>query len=190
MTVGEPVHLATGNAAKARELAELLGLGERLRLPPAGFVHPDETGATYAENAILKARALALFVGGATIADDSGLEVEALQGRPGLHSARYAGDDRRRIARLLAELEGKAEAERRARFRCVLALVRSDGSVEITEGDCAGWIAFAPRGSGGFGYDPVFVVAAVGKTFAELSPAEKARFGHRGQAARLLRQKF
>jgi len=190
MSAEEPVYLATGNAGKARELAELLGLGARLRMPPPGFVHPEETGATYAENAILKARALAAFVDGTAIADDSGLEVGALQGRPGIHSARYEADDRRRIERLLGELEGRPEVERRARFRCVLALVRRGGSLETVEGECSGWIAFAPRGTGGFGYDPIFVVDATGTTFAELSSAEKARLGHRGQAARLLRQKL
>lgn len=186
----EPVHLATSNAGKARELAELLGLGARLRLPPAGFVHPVESGATYAENAILKARALAAFTGGAALADDAGLEVEALGGRPGVHSARYATSDGARISRMLAELEGRPIAERQARFRCVLAFIRGNGSLELAEGECVGWIATEPRGDGGFGYDPIFVVASEGKTFAELSASEKARLGHRGAAARVLRGKL
>ena len=182
------IYLATGNAGKLAELAALLGLGDRLRPPPDGFVLPEETGATYAENALLKARALARAVGGPAIGDDSGLEVEALAGRPGLHSARYAPSDRERITRLLTELRDVPPERRRARFVCALALVGRDGSEVVVHGECAGRITDEPRGGGGFGYDPVFAADALGgRTFGEAPPEEKARLSHRAAAARALK---
>jgi XTP/dITP diphosphohydrolase len=182
------IYLATGNAGKVTELAELLGLGDRLRPPPADFVFPEETGATYAENALLKARALAHAVGAPAIGDDSGLEIEALGGRPGLHSARYAPSDRERIAKVLGELGGVPPEQRRARFVCALALVSPDGSENVVHGVCPGRITDEPRGEGGFGYDPIFAAAALGgRTFGEAPPEEKARLSHRAAAARALK---
>jgi XTP/dITP diphosphohydrolase len=152
---------------------------------------PEETGATYRDNAILKARAAARLTGSPAVADDSGLEVDALGGAPGLLSARYGGpglDDAGRCARLLAELRDVPEARRTARFRCVLALVEPGGREQVVEGVAEGRIAEAPRGRGGFGYDPVFYYPPLGRTFAELTDAEKAEVSHRGRAARALRR--
>lgn len=178
--------VATANPAKVRELAFLLdGLGYEIRsladyrdisLPPEG-----ET--SYADNAREKARAGLRATGEVTVADDSGIEVDALDGRPGVASARYGGpglDDAARVTRLLAAV-GAATA-RGARFRCVLALVAPWGAEALVEGVVEGILAHAPRGSGGFGYDPVFFVPELGRTFAEVPEAEKHRLSHRGRA--------
>jgi XTP/dITP diphosphohydrolase len=151
---------------------------------------PEETGATLEDNAVLKARATFEATGLPAIADDTGLEVEALDGRPGVRSARYAGDaatyeDNWR--RLLRELDGVPAARRGARFVTVIALYRGDGRILLFEGEADGRILEVPRGSGGFGYDPVFYSTAAGKTFAEMTPEEKARHSHRGAALRKLR---
>lgn len=151
---------------------------------------PEETGATLEDNAVLKARAAYEATGLPAIADDTGLDVQALDGRPGVRSARYAGDaatyeDNWR--RLLRELEGVPAARRGARFITVIALYRGDGRILLFEGEAQGRILKAPRGSGGFGYDPVFYSAAAGKTFAQMTPEEKARHSHRGAALRKLR---
>jgi XTP/dITP diphosphohydrolase len=183
-----PVHLATANAGKLRELAELLGLGGRLQPPPEGYRPPEEDGRTYRENALIKARALAGEIGSPAIADDSGLEIDVLGGAPGLRSARFAATDRERIARVLDELRGVPAERRTARFRCVLALVFPDGRELVAEGACEGRIAEAPSGEGGFGYDPIFLVDPPGRSFAELSAAEKDAVSHRGRAARDLRR--
>jgi XTP/dITP diphosphohydrolase len=181
--------VATNNAGKLREFAGLLsGLPLRLRalseFPTVGEVA--ETGATFAENALLKARAYSGATGLWTLADDSGLEVAALGGAPGLYSARYAGphatDEQRRL-RLLAELARTGDAERRARFVCVIALVRPDSDeAQVFDGICEGHIADAPRGAGGFGYDPIFVPAGYAQTFGELPDEIKARISHRARA--------
>jgi XTP/dITP diphosphohydrolase len=181
--VNPVVHLASTNPGKLSELADLLGSALDLRLPSA-LVAPEETGQTFAENALLKARALSVRLPGAALADDSGLEVDALGGRPGVHSSRYAASDEARIARLLEEL-GPAPG-RAARFRCAIALVFPDGREIVVEGRCEGEIAFAPRGRHGFGYDPVFVPTGEQRTFAEMSSAEKAVRSHRAEAARQL----
>ena len=184
MTAGA-LYLATANAGKLAELGELLG--RTLRPPPADFRFPPESGATYAENALVKARALAKHVGAPAIGDDSGLEVDALYGRPGIHSARYAENDGARIVKLLRELRGVPRGARRARFVCALALVLPDGREEVVHGECRGRIAEAPRGEHGFGYDPVFVPAErEGRTFGELPPTDKGALSHRANAARLL----
>jgi XTP/dITP diphosphohydrolase len=183
-----PVHLATGNPGKLRELAALLGLGGRLRPPPEGYRPPEEDGRSYRENALIKARALAGEVGRPAIADDSGLEIDALGGAPGLRSARFAATDRERIERVLDELRGVAAGRRTARFRCVLAFVFPGGRELVAEGTCEGRIAEAPSGNGGFGYDPIFLVHPPGRSFAELSAAEKDAVSHRGRAARELRR--
>lgn len=187
------VLLATRNPQKTREFAEILGeeflvhdLSEEMVLPAV-----EETGATFAENAILKALATSKHFPGLVVADDSGLEVDALNGAPGVHSARYAADgatDKQNIAKLLAGLE--AHPERRpyaARFRCVLALAKAGEVLRTVEGVVEGTIVRAPRGSGGFGYDPVFQPAGSSQTFGEISPAEKNRISHRARAIQSLR---
>jgi len=179
--------LATANAGKARELAPLLdGLGytvvslpdvEGVRLPPEG-------DASYADNALGKARAVAAATAVVAVGDDSGLEVDALGGRPGVASARYGGPrltDRERVTRLLAELA--AVTARGARFRCVLGLVAPWGEEALAEGVVEGVLTDTPRGTHGFGYDPIFLVPVLGRTFGELPAAEKARLSHRARAA-------
>jgi XTP/dITP diphosphohydrolase len=141
---------------------------------------------TYEENARIKARALCATTGAPAIADDSGLEVNALGGRPGVHSARYGGTDHERIERLLRELRRVPRERRSARFRCVLALALPDGRDMSVEGVCEGEITQAPRGQGGFGYDPIFYSPELGRAFGEVGAAEKARVSHRGGAARRL----
>lgn len=183
--------LATHNRGKRREWLPLLaGLEIELLLPEDLGLETDveETGATYVENALLKARALAAASGLPTLADDSGLEVDALGGAPGLHSARYQpGPDPVRYRALLRALEGIPADQRTARFRCVAALVLPDGREFVTEGVCEGSIATAPAGEGGFGYDPVFYLPERGCTMAELPADEKNRLSHRARAAQALR---
>lgn len=185
--------LATTNKGKVQEFEALLArhpafaswtlttpgdLG--IDIPPI-----EETGTTFAENALLKARAVAKATNLAALADDSGLCVDALYGAPGLYSARWAGPtaaDAERTALLLARLAAVPEAGRTARFVCALALVRPDGQSLTTEAACEGVIAAAPHGTDGFGYDPVFLLPALGRTMAQLSPAEKNTLSHRAQA--------
>jgi XTP/dITP diphosphohydrolase len=212
-----PLVIASGNAGKIREFAALLaGLPLEIRAQPEGL-EVEETGATFAENARLKATAVALASGCWALADDSGLAVAALAGAPGVHSARYAASDSERIARLLRELEaaraGLGEAagagarahdpfppgddplstadpvsvDRSARFTAALALADPSGAIRLeVVGHCPGVILEAPRGAGGFGYDPVFLVPELGQTFAEMDKATKGRIGHRGRAFALL----
>ena len=151
----------------------------------------EEEGASLEENARLKATAYAALSRLLTLADDSGLEVDALGGEPGVRSARYAGNgasDRERIDYLLARLADVPEAKRQARFRCVIAIATPKGEVKLSEGECQGVITFAPRGEEGFGYDPVFYLPERGKTVAELTPEEKNQISHRGRAAQEARQ--
>lgn len=191
MSAAEVV-VATSNPGKLREVRAILAdlEGPVLALdafPPLRF--PEE-GDDYEENAAAKARTCALATGRLALADDSGLEVRALGGRPGVRSARYGGpglDDAGRIARLLEELRGVAEEQRGARFVCVAALARPDGSVRSARGSCEGRILAAPRGESGFGYDPVFQPIGQGVSMAELSEAEKNRLSHRARAFRALR---
>ena len=178
--------LASRNAHKAREIGGLLAPHEVVRLP-AEVDLPPETGATFAANALAKARAAARATGQAVIADDSGIEAEALGGAPGVRSARFAGEgasDADNLAKLLAE----APAGSRVVYVCALALVAPDGVEQVVEGRCTGRLATEPRGAGGFGYDPAFVPDDVGdgRTMAELRPEEKAAISHRGRAARAL----
>ena len=183
--------LATRNPGK---LAELRALLADLPIEVAAAVDApevDETGSTFAENARLKALAVARWSGEWALADDSGLEVDALGGRPGVLSSRYAGSgatDAERNARLLAELADVPDAARTARFRCVIALAAPDGRVWMREGACEGRIARAPRGSHGFGYDPVFLLPERGLTMAELPPEEKSRISHRARALSAMRE--
>jgi XTP/dITP diphosphohydrolase len=177
--------LATRNAHKLREFARLLP-GVALDELPAGAESPAETGATYAENALIKARAAAHAAGRAAIADDSGIEAEALGWKPGVRTARFAGEHAT-DGENLAKLNREAPAGSRARYVCVIAHAAPDGSEHLFEGRCTGTLAAAPRGEGGFGYDPLFVPdEAPGRTMAELTDAEKDAISHRGHAARAL----
>lgn len=188
------VVLASGNAGKLREFQALLG--DEFELVPQsefGVGGIEETGVTFEENALLKARHAAAEAGLPAIADDSGLEVDALNGAPGVRSARYAGadgDDTANNEKLLRELEGVDGAARRARFRAVVVYVDSAGDPRplIAEGAWEGFIARRPRGSNGFGYDPLFFDGGTQQTSAELAPGEKNRRSHRGQAVRRLRR--
>ena len=189
--------LATNNPGKVKELAALLTpLGLRV-LPQCEFKVPEveETGLTFVENAILKARNACRHTGLPAIADDSGLEVDALRGAPGIYSSRYAGpgaDDRANLEKLLADLAGVPEEARTARFQCLMVYLRHDADPTplISQGTWEGRILTAPRGSGGFGYDPVFLVPDQGCSSAELPPAVKNRLSHRGRALRGLVGKF
>jgi XTP/dITP diphosphohydrolase len=184
--------VATANAHKLRELADLFaGMDVTLVARPEGLAMPEETGATFLANARLKARAIAQATGEIALADDSGLEVDALGGDPGVRSARYAGhpsDDAANNAKLLADLRGIHGANRRARFRCVLALVAPDGKELTAEGRFEGFVLDAPKGAGGFGYDPLFQPEGDTRSLAEYADAEKNAVSHRGRAARRLRE--
>lgn len=180
--------IATHNAGKLREFAQLFdGLNiATCSLDDAGITHDvEETGTTFTENARLKAVSYMQMSNLPTLADDSGLEVMALNGEPGVYSARY-GDVKgaAQLDYLLHKLEGVPLHERIARFVCVIALARPDGLVEYAEGILWGVIELAPRGSGGFGYDPLFYVLDEDKTLAELAPEEKNRISHRAAATR------
>ena len=184
--------LATTNPGKLREFGRLLAEGglplKVVGLAEVGLSAPPETGVTFAENAILKARQAALGSGLPALADDSGLEVDALGGAPGVYSARYAGaaaDDEANRQRLIAELARVPEVARTGRFRCAIAMALPDGAVEAVEASCEGRLITEPRGSGGFGYDPLFLFPERGLTMAELSMAEKNVISHRGQATAL-----
>ncbi|QQE66252.1 non-canonical purine NTP pyrophosphatase [Leptolyngbya sp. BL0902] len=179
------VVVATGNPGKLKEMQAYLGdLNWDLQLKP-DELDIDETGTTFLENARLKASEVAKALGQWAIADDSGLEVDALDGAPGLYSARYADSDPARIERVLRELEGQSNRE--AQFVCAIALARPDGTIALeTLGICRGEILTSPKGSGGFGYDPIFYVPELGRSFAELSPPEKEAHSHRGVAFRQL----
>lgn len=185
--------IATGNSGKLREYRSLLGdVGWELVSPrDIGLsLEVSESGRDYAENAKIKATSFASASGLVTLADDSGLEVDALGGEPGPRSARYAGpdaDDVRRFSHLLDKLKGVPPDERSARFRCVIAVARPSGETELFEGECEGVVAEAPRGETGFGYDPVFYLPERGRTLAELPPSEKDAVSHRGAAARKAR---
>ncbi|MBO0727042.1 MAG: non-canonical purine NTP pyrophosphatase [Blastocatellia bacterium] len=202
--------IATSNKGKVAEIASLLegldcrviGLDDLSQVPPP----VEETGTTFVENALLKADYYHSATGLLTLADDSGLEVDALDGRPGVYSARYGGESlnsAQQISLLLEEMKGAPDEKRTARFVCVVALVgkisdkrsqiwHSDGALvdaeagpqirQTFEGRCEGKIALAPRGAGGFGYDPIFIDAELGRTFAELPPQEKSSRSHRGKA--------
>ena len=193
---GEHVLLiGSGNPGKQREWRELLAgldavliVPEDLDPPPP---EPEEDGATFEANAIHKARAYAVASGMRAVADDSGLEVDALRGAPGIRSRRFFGEDasaQERNTRLLALLDGVEQ--RGARFVCVAALASPDGRVETFDGEVRGEIALAPRGAEGFGYDPLFVIAGDGRTMAELPSEEKHRISHRGLAAAKVRARL
>ena len=189
-----PLLVATRNEHKLRELGEAMP-GFELEPLPAEVELPPEQGQSFAENALGKARAAHAATGRAAIADDSGIEAAALGGRPGVWSARYAGEgagDEPNLAKLLAELSGADD--RRVSYVCALALAGEDGSEQLVEGRCHGTLAREPRGSGGFGYDPAFVPDDTGpgdeRTMAELAPEEKHAISHRGRAARALAERL
>lgn len=185
--------LATGNAGKLREMRAILAPWRVEVLPQSDFTaaSADETGLSFVENAILKARFAAEASGLPAIADDSGLEVDALHGAPGIYSARYAGpgaDDAANNARLLQELDATAEDARTARYRCAMVFMRwpLDPAPIVRQASWEGRIARVPRGTGGFGYDPLFLVGDGNVMAAELEAAHKNSISHRGQALRAL----
>jgi len=180
--------IATRNAGKAAEFCRLL-----VRLPfevisLADFPEVpeiEEHGNSFTENALIKARTVATLTGELVLADDSGLEVDALNGRPGIHSARFSGPgstDESNNRKLLHELEGVPAEKRTASFRAAIAIACPEQMSWVTEGFCEGKIIFAPQGEGGFGYDPLFYVLEAKKTFAEMAPSEKNKFSHRARA--------
>jgi XTP/dITP diphosphohydrolase len=193
-TLPPKVVLASGNRGKLREINQILAGLHMEAVPQSDFQVPDadETGLSFVENAILKARHAARLTGLPAIADDSGLEVDALQGAPGIYSARYAGvgaSDADNLQKLLTALTDVPEAGRTARFQCLMVFMTHalDPTPLICQGTWEGRILHAPRGDNGFGYDPVFLVPGENRAAAELPPAIKNRLSHRGQAlARLL----
>ena len=175
------VRLATGNQHKVDEIAAILGRGWAVVAEEPGV---EETGSTFEENALLKARAVTARTGDLALADDSGIEIDALDGRPGIHSARWT-EEHDWIPKVLREVDG--HPDRGARYVAAAAAVWPDGREEVVRGTVEGRIADAPRGSGGFGYDPIFEpVEADGRTFAEMSAEDKHALSHRGRAFRAL----
>jgi XTP/dITP diphosphohydrolase len=185
--------LATANPDKAREIADILGPSVSLRPRPSSVPDVEETGKTLLDNARLKARALVVATGEPAIAADTGLEVDALGGRPGVYSSRYAGEGASyadNVAKLIEAMAGMG-GSRRARFRTVAVAAWPDGREVVVEGVVDGTIASEPCGNGGFGYDPLFVPAeGDGQTFAEMTAAEKHRLSHRGRAFRALAERL
>jgi XTP/dITP diphosphohydrolase len=187
--------IASHNPGKVREIAELLApLGyEVMSADMAGADEPAETGQSFAQNALIKAEACAIATGHAALADDSGLEVAALDGAPGIYSARWAGPGKdfgaamEKVERELAAAGARTDEQRRANFTCALCLAQRDGSYHIFVGRVFGQLVWPPRGERGFGYDPIFVPDGYTQTFAEMDPQEKHRISHRAAAfARLV----
>ncbi len=186
--------VATNNQGKLKEFNQILGeLGiECVSLRDLGITADvEETGTTFLENALLKAKEIYQIAKIPTISDDSGLMVDALDGEPGVYSARYAGepsDDQKNMDKLLANL--KEEPNRTARFKSVIAAVFSEDDIVVAEGECEGVIIDEKRGENGFGYDPIFYVESLGKTFSEMTDAEKNSLSHRGNAIRNLKEQL
>ncbi len=182
--------IAMGNAGKLKEIRSIFSGLDVDIVPQSDFDTPeaDETGLSFIENAIIKARNAAAHTGLPALADDSGIEVDALNGEPGIHSARYAGDDESNIDKLLRELDATGDAQRSARFQCVMAYVRHarDPVPLIAQGSWEGKILTRRQGEGGFGYDPVFYVPEQGCSAAELAPDQKNAISHRGKALSLM----
>ena len=185
MKLGPVLVVASHNPGKVREIRDLLapfGI-ETKGAPELGLAEPEETASTFAENAALKARAAASASGLPSLADDSGLAIAALNGAPGIYSARWAGEKKNfsfAMARVQCEMRGKED--RRAKFVCALALAEPDGEVQIFEGEVHGKLVFPPRGTKGFGYDPIFVADGMNQTFGEIEPALKHSISHRARA--------
>lgn len=182
--------IATRNSRKAAEMRRVLEriLGERFQFPDLSdypqFPEPEESADTYAENAAIKARAANEALSVACISDDAGLEIDALGGAPGVKSKRFGGEDlpfSDKMRLILERMNGMPAAERGARFRCAVAFSEPNSETRVFESTCEGQIAAKPRGSGGFGYDPIFLIPEKGKTFAEMSPEEKDSVSHRGK---------
>jgi XTP/dITP diphosphohydrolase len=184
--------VATTNQNKVREFKSALTAlqGWEISVQPQNVPTVEETGATFAENAILKAKHTSLFVDDLVIADDSGLCIEALDGRPGVFSNRYATDDTARIQRVLMEMQSVQDEKRKAAFVCALALAQRGIVVWNLDGRVDGMITRSPKGSNGFGYDPIFFVPEFGRTMAELTLDEKNRVSHRGRALQQLVRHF
>lgn len=185
------VVIATKNAGKVKEFEHMFGSGYKVEsLLEKNIDDIPETGTTFEENAIIKAEAVRDHLNCTVVADDSGLKIDALDGRPGVYSARYAGeekDDEANIEKVLHEMKHVPRSRRSARFVCVLAVAFPDGSVHTFTGTCEGEIAEEQAGDNGFGYDPVFYLPDYGKTMAELTAEEKHRISHRGNALEKLR---
>ncbi|NTV88954.1 MAG: XTP/dITP diphosphatase [Clostridiales bacterium] len=188
--------IATMNKDKLKEIKEILASlpYEVISMDEAGFAMDiEETGTTFEENAMLKARALSEATGEMVIADDSGLEVDYLDGAPGIYSARFAGEgatDADKNRKLLGLLEGIPMEKRTARFVCAIAVVHRDGSAYTVRGTCEGFIGNEPRGGNGFGYDPLFYMPEYGMTTAEMEPAKKHAISHRGRALALMAERL
>ncbi len=179
-----PLVIASGNKGKIDEFKKLLDdFPFDLLTLPVGF-EIEETGNTFMENARIKAIAVSQLTGNLSLADDSGLSVEALGGAPGIYSSRYASSDKQRIEKLLAEL--KPFLNRKAKFECALCIASGEKVLIEVSGFCEGLITFFPKGENGFGYDPIFEVSGLGKTYAEMDHEKKKHIGHRGNAFKLL----
>lgn len=182
--------LATNNKSKVKEISEMMSGSDItfVSLADAGInVEVEETGTTFEENALLKAREICKLSGKPTISDDSGLEIDALDGAPGIYSSRFIGEDTSYDIKnnaLIEKLENVADPDRTARFRCCMALVLPDGREFVTEGAMEGIIAREPKGINGFGYDPILFIPEYNRTSAELSSEEKNNISHRGEALR------
>lgn len=184
---------ATKNKNKLREFGEILKDFKIVSQEEAGVdIDVEETGATFEENSLLKAKAIFEATGITAIADDSGLCVDALDGEPGVYSARYGGegyDDEGRVQLLLKNMKEIPDEKRTARFVCAITMVGKDGVI-TARGECEGKIDYSPKGENGFGYDPVFFVEKYGKTMAEISPEEKNSISHRGKALKIFAEKL
>lgn len=192
----DKIIFATGNKDKVKEIQMILAdLGlEVITMKDAGIsIDIEENGATYEENAMIKARAVAAYTKAIVMADDSGLEIDYLNKEPGVYSARYLGEDtsyRIKNANLISRLEGVPDEKRTARFVCAIGAVFPDGTEVTTRGTIEGRIGYEEKGTNGFGYDPIFYVPEFGKTTAELSEEEKNRVSHRGNALRLMKEEL
>ena len=179
-----PLVIASGNLGKIREFKKLLGDFPFSLLTQPDGIEIAETGNTFMENARIKAIAVSQATGNFSLADDSGLSVEALGGAPGIYSSRYASSDKKRIEKLLFEL--KPFSNRRAKFECALCIASGEKVLIEVSGFCEGKITFSPKGQNGFGYDPIFEVSGFGETYAEMDYERKKHIGHRGTAFKLL----
>lgn len=190
--------IATHNRKKAGEMVQILserfpGLNLKTLADYKGAPEPEETGTTYADNARIKSESAAAFTGEWSLADDAGLEIDALDGAPGVHSKRFEGEDTpfpEKMARILELLKHTPEEKRGARFRCCIAQTSPQGDTQLFEATCEGRIAHEPSGSGGFGYDRIFFLPDLGCTMADLTPEQKHAISHRGKVLRMLAERL